>query len=573
MKFGKCEVFNFGSYYHLTFDFSNQGLTLVYGPTGSGKSTLEDAAAWILFGITAKDGNADEVRNWTNLEEPTTGVLEVELKDGTTIAVVRKRGKSNQNDLYWMEEHENKRGKDVTETQKLLEQRLGVTSDLYLTGAYCHEFSQAGAFFLAKAKDRRKVFENIASLEFPAKLADSASARRKAVKASISKAQTAVDQLKGRLYEQQLSLKRIENSSAAWEKTNAAQLLDLKKRLASFDRDVAEKKRLAQANFDQFEERRNASLDKVINQLELMDEPTRTEEEINRTIEKLNLQLLDADKSTCKACGQNTGAEEQALLTAAVHELQQEKLKLKNHQAAVRILKRDLERYSNEANPHAKELSAEYENHYAEQLEKAKAAVNPFLSQISGINYDITNTGIELNDAELQLKELSVQFDALVTLQDLAADLRGELVRKTVQEIENSTNRYLETYFDGEIKVGFQLDGSDSVDVQIQKNGYECVYRQLSKGQRGLLRLCFVVSVMHAAANNAGVNFDTVFFDEALDGLDSSLKVKAYALFEELANSHGSVILIEHAQEFQNLFSNRYRVSMVEDNSEIQHES
>jgi len=59
VKILSCVLENFASYERLEFDFSPQGLTLIEGPTGSGKSTLCDAIPWILFGRTAKDGALD----------------------------------------------------------------------------------------------------------------------------------------------------------------------------------------------------------------------------------------------------------------------------------------------------------------------------------------------------------------------------------------------------------------------------------------------------------------------------------------------------------------------------------
>ncbi len=90
------------------------------------------------------------------------------------------------------------------------------------------------------------------------------------------------------------------------------------------------------------------------------------------------------------------------------------------------------------------------------------------------------------------------------------------------------------------------------------------------KGQRQMLKLSFVLSVMAAASNKAGVHFDNLFFDEALDGLDTDMKVKAYGLLEELATRHGSVLVIDHAPEFQALFDRRYHVTLDGDHSHIE---
>jgi DNA repair exonuclease SbcCD ATPase subunit len=64
MRILSCQAQNFGSYKELNLDLADIGLSLVYGRTGSGKSTLPDVVAWTLFGTTAKDGAADDVRSW-----------------------------------------------------------------------------------------------------------------------------------------------------------------------------------------------------------------------------------------------------------------------------------------------------------------------------------------------------------------------------------------------------------------------------------------------------------------------------------------------------------------------------
>ena len=128
MRLLEIDVTNFGSYKRFSFDFTNRGLVLIQGHTGSGKSTALDAVVWMLYGQTAKDGNADDIRSWfCSEDEETHGILNIGI--GTSsIGITRIRGKVN--DLYWVEEssEEVHRGKDLTETQKLLEKRLGVSS-------------------------------------------------------------------------------------------------------------------------------------------------------------------------------------------------------------------------------------------------------------------------------------------------------------------------------------------------------------------------------------------------------------------------------------------------------------
>lgn len=170
MKILSARVENFASYKHLDFDFQNQGLTLIQGPTGSGKSTLCDIVPWILFGKTAKGGTVDEILTWPG-DEVTAGAVSIEFADGSIGSVYRTRGKAKDNDLYYsVLGAPQVRGKDLNDTQKLINNLLGMDYELYLAGAYFHEFSQTAEFFVTTAKNRRTICEQLVDLTLAKKL-------------------------------------------------------------------------------------------------------------------------------------------------------------------------------------------------------------------------------------------------------------------------------------------------------------------------------------------------------------------------------------------------------------------
>lgn len=170
MRVISCNLQNFASYKTLNFDFNDRGLCLVEGPTGSGKSTLCDAIPWILFGKTAKNGAVDEILSWPG-DQVTKGILHIEL-DSSAVIIQRSRGaKSKDNDFfYYKVGGAEVRGKDLLDTQCLLNNLLGVDSDLYLSGSYFHEFSQTAQFFTTTAKNRRAICEQIIDLSLAKKL-------------------------------------------------------------------------------------------------------------------------------------------------------------------------------------------------------------------------------------------------------------------------------------------------------------------------------------------------------------------------------------------------------------------
>ena len=173
MRLKAVIVENFGSYECVEFPVGEQGLCLIQGATGSGKSTLCDIIPWILFGRTAKGGAVDEVLSWPG-KKVTQGTAIFD--DGTNIA--RKRGpKAKDNDLYYyMFDEESAvagdliRGKDLSDTQRLINELLDMEYELYMAGSYYHEFSQTAQFFTTSAKNRRALCEQLTDLSLATKL-------------------------------------------------------------------------------------------------------------------------------------------------------------------------------------------------------------------------------------------------------------------------------------------------------------------------------------------------------------------------------------------------------------------
>ena len=87
-----------------------------------------------------------------------------------------------------------------------------------------------------------------------------------------------------------------------------------------------------------------------------------------------------------------------------------------------------------------------------------------------------------------------------------------------------------------------------------------------------MLKLSFAVAVMDAVSDNAGTHFNTLFFDEALDGLDTELKLKAFNLLTELSTTHESVFVIDHSDTLKTCFSNSYHVTLENDESRVKHD-
>lgn len=610
MIIGKATAQNFQSFENIEFDYSNQGLSLISGPTGAGKSTVMDLAAWLLYGISSKDLAASEVMSWT-AETNTEGTIEVTLPDGV-INITRIRSRtSSQNDLFYIEASNPDtkiRGSNLLDTQRLIDQRLGVNAELFLLGSYLHQFSKSDSFFIAKAKERRETLESIADLSLAVRLAESASKARKDTKKELEAQALHESKEKGRAEELARNIVSFQGSKELYETSREIKLKGLQKSRDNFNLDLESKldKLIAQlsqldkiilpeeeftARNDQIKTQMRALLD-VRSKHKVEDKRLRDVQVELKTVAR-ELNQLDSLEGQCPTCLANTGDnvnlnEHKTTTTHKVGTLRaleasQQKI-VSDLEAALELddkLKAAYEKLlADKANntrliDKFESLQAEViglrhaENHYQKQIEEVKAEVNPFDAKIVETEKLILDTGYRLQALSEEIKALEHRVASLTWLYDKSFELRGALMSKAVKEINDSVNAYLEKFFDASIRVFFKLTDSEKLDVEIFNNGYSCSFKQLSGGERRMLALTFSISLMKSAQNRAGISFNCIMIDEGLNGLSSDLKVKAFDLLQSLENDYSSVFLIDHDEELKNMFTNRFIVEKTGDTSTI----
>lgn len=550
-----CE--NFCSYKYLSFDFDAKGLCLISGDTGVGKSTLLDAVAWGLFGITSKDGSADDVLAW-DASDPTLVQVLVETPTGRLV-IYRTRGQKN--DLGWIEDDtsEPTRGKDLGDTQRLLEQRLGVTAELFLTGAYLTQFSKADSFFIAKAKDRRQVLEKIADQEFAIKLADRTSAARKVAKKDTERLELELSGITGRL---EVTKERIQDevvSETQWVFENTKKIKELDDKRIVFEVEKRHAVIAAKAASDTWEKERYLQLSALRGHVKA--------DSFDKEIKEIEAEstIICVECPTCGAPRNHKAATER---TKRLSELKALKTRATQDTQAH-------EHLSSQVNPYAFHLdrSMALQNSYAAQLKALEGETNPCTKRLSDANAALQTLKTKRDTLQATLTETNALVASLTWLYDKSFEMRSLLMARVVSQIETATNTLLEKHFDAAIRVRFLLEDSDKLEVEVLNDGHQCGFKSLSGGERTMLKLCFSLSLMKAAQDKAGIHFDQIFLDEPLSGLDTGLKVKAFGLFQQLESEHSTVLIIEHDEAFKSQFSNTYVVSKGSDGHSEIHES
>lgn len=566
MKIKQVTLENFQSYRSLSFDYSDLGLTLISGPTGVGKSTLLDGPCWILFNTTSKEGAADDVKAW-DADGHTTGTVEVETPQGD-IVVTRIRGKGA-NDLYWLEtgSYSPIRGKDLTETQKLLESRLGVTAELFLVGAYMHQFSKADSFFIAKAKERRAVLENIADLSFAVNLGEKSAFAKKATKERRDGTQLELTRFSGKIDSLNEQVETLTIDNAEFDTKRAVKVLELETSLSETTKNIR-----PWEDFTLELSKISAQLDSLVPKKELKARLEQTAMSHRVSISNCNLKLAtirkeNADCPTCKRpMGTADRSEHVAEIGSEIDRL--ESLKLET-ELTLQVINKEL---TVESELTAKAGDVGYAQAMNERRQEAAGRIKTELEALKNI---INPHSVRLQQATVQLQKLrahcqqlqtALEYDnkelsALSWLYDASLTLRGLLMIQAVSQVESKTNYYLERFFDAQLRVKLTLDDSDKLEAEIFNGGYLSPFKQLSGGERCLIKVSFSLALMEAAQDRAGVDFNCIMLDESLHGLDDNLKVKAYALLQDLENRYESVLVIDHSQVLGQAFHKAYHVS------------
>ena len=553
-------------------NFEDQGLALIYGNTGSGKSTICDGVCWSLFGVTAKGISADEVRSWQSPKSDTIGMIEVETANGL-ISITRRRGPKS--DLYYEDKDGNViRGKDATETQKRINEALGMDVDLFITASYYNEFSDTANFFIAKAKDRRELFENLAPIEFQKKLADRAAIALAKSKKQLRENELTYQKASGKLEQLISSRDNMIISCENWEKSQARTILAIENLVKDQAGDKQRKIKILQEKSDSFHIKQSTQIESILTQIEELDAVILHDDIFDTALEEAEKLRKPAGAETCPTCHQSIQCEDfdkeyrKARYDIEYDLRENDKLKIQREKLTLK-----LEHVSEEINNYGTQIKLleEQENPYIAQLESEKKKQNPFTETLEKAHKDIEEAHKAEASIRKQVADLGDKIESLSQLYDLSSVLRAELLKQTVETMNEHINLVLEKYFEGEFRVTLVLL-EDTLEVEIQKSGYSCSFHQLSKGQRQLLRLSMVLATQRQASSKIGIHLDNLFFDESLDGLDTDMKIRAFGMFQELSLNHNSVLVIDHDKSFQSKFDKRYHVTMVEDKSKIEEE-
>ena len=577
MKLKTINLTNFQSYQNLVFNYQDLGLTLLSGDTGAGKSTLLDAPLWVLFGETAKDSASLDVLSWG--ESQVNGTLTLQITSGEEVSVTRIKAKSStKSDFFFtIDGGEETRGANALDTQKLLNQRLGISLDLLLYGSYMTQFSETANFFQAKAQHRRAVFEKIAdqteATSFAKKLAD----QRKATKKALETTETRLATVKGQADAYSSSLAQSRLDAVAWKEFQFKRIQQAETECASFE---DKKAATVQAIQDQLDQVRLSAKYTVIDAKSILDflavrakehrEVATTKGRLESELKDIDRQLLKAGK--CPTCGQDkhsNGLDTTAPLLDRRQDLEADIAALAEFlsgafdESEAEADARASEKAHAEANAlHARlEAAKGLENNFEAALHRLRLEENPHDPKIGSYDLKVRQAESALQTLIGEALEAKALLSRLEWLSEATEEVKGLMVQAAVQSVQDATNRLLEQHFDAALRLTLTIEEGDSLAVSIQNNGFECPYKQCSGGERAQLKIAFAFALMEACQDNAGVFFDVLMLDEATNGLDEDLKARTFSLLQTVATKHSTVLVVDHSEQLKQHFDKVFTVT------------
>ena len=537
-------------------DLNNQELTLILGDNldlggdgarnGTGKTTLIQAVSYALYGVPLNNIKANNLINRTNGKSMMV-TLDFEA-NGVEYRI--ERGRKPHGMKFFIngtEEEDNEAQGENKETQKLIEDIMGMSSIMFRNIVALNTYSQP--FLSMTQGQQRDIIEQLLGITLLSEKAEKIKVKIKANKEEIQQEEfkvQAVEEANKRIEEQIDSLKK---RARLWDNKTAEDINTLKnqiKRLEELDIDA---ELLGHTQLSAYNAllKDHADIDKLI---------TRTNNDVVReakAVSKFEKELEILETNKCHTCGQDFHDDahsqvlkdkEESLLEHTKHltELAEVQVELEGEKNSLfEVGERPNLFYNSESE------AIEHKNKIKDlkgQVSRKEVDENPYIDQIS----EMETNAIQEADFD-KINGLSRVGDHQKFLLDLLTSKDSFVRKKIIDQNLSYLNSRLTSYLD---KMGLphQVVFQNDLSVEITELGRELDFDNLSRGERNRLILGLSFA-FRDVWENLYFPINTLFIDELIDsGLDTIGVENAMAILKDMARSRNkSIWLVSHREE------------------------
>lgn len=593
ITFKELSLKNFMSYEDAQLNLDRSGYVLVSGvnnnpddnakSNGTGKSSLFSAISWALTGLTVSGGK--EVAN-INCEGTTEVSLTLVL-DNSTYQIIRTKNPSN---LKIFIDGENKSGKGIRDTEKILQQYLPDITHSLINSVIILGQGLPQKFTNNSPSGRKEVLEKLSNSDFMiSDLKNRVQKRGTVLAENIRKFEDNITDLNARsevaserityLYKQLDTL----SEESLKEHETQIQLQTQRKEQASQECEIARieynnletklqevRKRVADSMLKYEAERGELPLTDTTALNQKISELKGRKSALEREISELkNVQLY------CPTCHQKLPdahvidtteketevtkiSEELSKLSQEytditnknnqiLQEFESRKKEAQQQDNALQIdLTAKLHEQQNQIDDFEKlqytcDLKIEQHNNYIQNFQATKDKLNQEIQEendkISRFNDDITHYNLELNTLNAH-KEINNKMSTI-----LKRDFRGYLLGNVIDFIATQAKHYSYDIF-GTDKLDFYLDGNN-IAITYDKKDYEV----LSGGEKQKVDVIIQLSIRDMLCKFLNFSSNILVLDEITDSLDITGCQRMFNLISTKLNDVQAVYIITHHKD------------------------
>ena len=563
IKIKNLTVRNFMSVGNQTqaIDFDKGQLTLVLGENldlggddsgarnGTGKTTIINGLSYAIYGQALTNIKKDNLINKINSK----GMLcTVSFEKGGVDYHIERGRKPNLlkfsiNGQTQSSLDQDESQGDSRETQKAIEELFGMTHDMFKHLVALNTYTEP--FLSMKAADQRSIIEQLLGITLLSEKAESLKEQIKFSKDSISTENTRIETIKAANDRIQQSIESLERKKKIWEDQKEKSIEDLLKNIdylsdIDIDQEITNQRLLTEWN------KTKKELDSVNN---LIAKQTSAIEKEQRTLEKLEKELVLLTEHKCHSCGQDIhDVKHESMMTAKAQQVQ-------DSQTAVGELSTELTALTDSI-----VLIGELGNcpkvHYA-NIEEALDHKNT----VSGLEKDLAVKDAETNPYSEQIDELKktavqeIDWDSVNTLtkikdhQEFLYKLltnKDSFVRKRIIDQNLAFLNQRLTYYLDKIGLPHIVEFQNDLSVIITQLGQDLDFDNLSRGERNRL----ILSLSWAFRDvweNLYQPINLLFIDELVDsGMDASGVESSIAVLKKMTRERNkNVFLISHRDD------------------------
>ena len=554
-------------------DFDKEHLTLVLGSNldlggddtgsrnGTGKTTMINALSYALYGQALTNIKKENLINKTNGKAM---LVTVEFEKNAIKYKIERGRKPNVLKLYVNdqelktdEKNEDEAQGDSRETQKAIEQMLGMSHTMFKHLVALNTYTEP--FLSMKSAEQREVIEQLLGITLLSEKAEALKLLVKESKDAIQIETVRIEAVKAANSNVQKSIDSLKIKSSAWESKKESDIENLGRAMMRLENVDIEAELVAHAQLKQWNEhntkvqnlnKQKATLESALGQAE-------------RTVKKYEKELASLGNKTCHACEQelHDHKHEEMTATATTHYDEAfdyfQKISAQLKQVVEELGTGDVPRmpatfYDTEAEAlgHKNNLNS-LENNLTAKIDEQ----NPYEEQIQElnhtaiqeINWEAVNTLTKLKDHQEFLHKLLTNKDSFIR-------------KKIIDQNLLYLNKRLSYYID-KLGLPHRVVFQNDLTVEITQLGQDLDFDNLSRGERNRLILSMSFA-FRDVWEGLYQSINLLFIDELVDaGMDAAGVESALAVLKKMARERNkNIYLISHKDELVGRVNNVLRV-------------